>query len=242
MNQEIQRYFSGQQGLSLVEIMISLTLGIILLGGTLQLLITSKNSYRLQNGIGSMQENGRYAIYLLRENILLAGYPGFANIEPFVSDHSLDGEEGDQISVQYQSNTDCLGNKTGDGEPVNQINRLFINMDDKTLNCSANGKTLPLVGDIESMQILYGVDEDEDGVANRYINATQVTAGIIEPGVSDWSRVVSVRIALLARSRERSGSVQEHGYHLLDSGTVKFNDAFARQVFTTTIPLRNRIL
>ncbi len=239
----------------MIEIMISLVLGLILLGGTLQLLITSKSSYRLQDGIGSMQENGRYAIYSVRENILVAGYPGFADIEPFVykDDGSLtfDGKESDKIAVQYRLRPDCLGNMPVAGSTV--INLLFVDKERRTLNCTAinindetgllvKGKTLPLVDDIEAMQVLYGVDDDEDGVANLYVNATQVAAGVVDSGSSDWERVVSVRIALLARSRESSGVVRQQDYYLLDGGAVEYNDGFARRVFTTTVPLRNRVL
>ena len=73
----------GQRGFSLVEIMIAITLGIILLGGTMQIYASSKNGYRLQEGVASMQENGRDAIYVLRENILMTGLPSISFLSPF---------------------------------------------------------------------------------------------------------------------------------------------------------------
>ncbi len=242
MNQEIHRNISGQQGLSLIEIMISLALGIILLGGTLQLLITSKNSYRLQDGIGSMQENGRYAIHSLRENILVAGYPGFANIEPFISDGTLtfDGGKSDQIAIKYKSLPDCLGKIPASSDTVvnvlavkkNALECTAMVMDDST-QLLVQGETLVLVEDVESMQILYGVDDDDDGVANLYVNTSKI---------SDWNSIVSVRIALLARSREVSGSKETQSYQLLDGAIISHDDGVARKIFTTTVPLRNRIL
>jgi type IV pilus assembly protein PilW len=240
----IRGNFHSQRGFSLVEIMIAITLGIILLGGAIQIYLSSKNGYRLQEGIAGMQENGRYAIRVLRENILKAGYPRVDEVIPFDSTQTNDNSAGasDQITVQYQTDatvtTDCLGNPPPPG--INLItNQLSIAGD--TLSClgSGNAAPQPLVDDIEAMHILYGLDDDGDSVANRYVTATEAEAGVITLGTPDWNNIVSVRIALLARSRNPIGPVESRNYQLLDT-TITRNDALAHRVFTTTIPLRNR--
>lgn len=223
-----------QYGFSIVEIMIVLVLGLVLLGGTLQIFITTKKSYNLQDGVASVQESGRYAIHALRENILMAGFPRIQDIDPFDPVTSIDGIS-DQVTVRYQADTDCLGAQVLPAGTI-VINRLFVDVNTRTLRCDGNGGVnappQTLVEGIEAMQVLYGVDTDSDNSANRYINAGEIV---------DWNTIVSIRIALLARSRENSGVIENRNYFLLDALAINRNDALAHRIFTTTIPLRNRL-
>jgi type IV pilus assembly protein PilW len=93
-----------------------------------------------------------------------------------------------------------------------------------------------MVEGVENLQILYGVDLDRTDAkelrrADVYMTAAEVG--------DNWSNVVSVRISVLMRSFERG----------LVSGTQRFNfnnvehtadDGYLRQVYSTTIALRNR--
>lgn len=232
-------YFFNQRGLSLVEVMISLVLGIVLVGGVLQMFVTTKSGYRQQEGVANMQENGRYAMHILRENILMAGYPRFGNIAPFIPANTNDGVISDQITISYESNTDCLGSNVAAGTVINQ---LFVDTDTSTLRCIGDGgSTGILVEGIEAMQILYGLDDDNDSAANRYVTATEVAAGVVSAGTPDWNSIVSVRVALLARSLNTIGLVESRTYQLLDAAAIARNDSKVYRIFTTTIPLRNRI-
>lgn len=66
----------SQYGLSLIELMISITIGMILLLG-ISTLIAQQNTTRNELEKASRQiENGRYAMQLLRDDIQLAGYYG----------------------------------------------------------------------------------------------------------------------------------------------------------------------
>ncbi len=58
-----------------------------------------------------------------------------------------------------------------------------------------------LVSGIENMQVLYGVDTDADYVPNRFETASDVQN---EAGGAAWSKVVCIRVALLARSDDNS--------------------------------------
>jgi type IV pilus assembly protein PilW len=85
---------------------------------------------------------------------------------------------------------------------------------------------------IDNMQILYGQDTDNDGAANYYVPAG--TAGL------NMDEVVSVRISLLVVSLDDNLATQAQQY-TYNSGTVTPADRRLRQVFTSTISLRNRI-
>ncbi len=65
-----------QTGLTLIEIMIAMLLGLFLIGGVIQLFIGSKQNYRVQENISRVQENGRFALYFLNKDIRMAGFWG----------------------------------------------------------------------------------------------------------------------------------------------------------------------
>ncbi len=65
-----------QKGLTLVEIMIAMVLSIGLLGGVIQIFTATKQSYRIQDGLSRIQENGRFAIQILSSDLQMAGFLG----------------------------------------------------------------------------------------------------------------------------------------------------------------------
>jgi type IV pilus assembly protein PilW len=67
---------SSQHGLTLIELMIALLIGVFLTAGLIQIFISSKQSYRLQENISRLQENGRFAMDFLTKGIRMAGYTG----------------------------------------------------------------------------------------------------------------------------------------------------------------------
>ncbi len=65
-----------QLGMTLIEIMIALLIGAFLLGGILQIFIGSKQTNKMQEGLSRLQENGRFAMDFLSNNIRMAGFIG----------------------------------------------------------------------------------------------------------------------------------------------------------------------
>lgn len=90
-----------------------------------------------------------------------------------------------------------------------------------------------LVEGIENIQLLYGVDTDKDGVANRYQSAADL--GLFS---DEWLKVTSVKLELLVRSLIEIAE-QPQAYFFAGSRVVP-NDLYVRRQFVTTIELRNR--
>jgi type IV pilus assembly protein PilW len=67
---------SGQRGVSLIEVMISITLGLLVLVYLLKAYDNSKATFRAQDSVSRLQENARYAIYLISRDLRMAGYRG----------------------------------------------------------------------------------------------------------------------------------------------------------------------
>jgi hypothetical protein len=74
-----------QAGLSLIELMISITLGLLLVLGATQVFLSSKNTYSYNEEIGWMQENARFALEQLKRDVRMAGFWGCNTDGDFVS-------------------------------------------------------------------------------------------------------------------------------------------------------------
>lgn len=77
------------QGMSLVELLVAITIGALLLVGATSLLINNKRVYKAQNEIGRVQENARFAIERLLNDISMSGYFGCSG-DPTLVTNNID--------------------------------------------------------------------------------------------------------------------------------------------------------
>ena len=78
-----------QFGLSLVELMISITLGLVLMAGVLQMFVSSKTVFSTQQSLSRIQETGRLAIEFIGKDIRMAGFYGCFRPNPAVNGKAL---------------------------------------------------------------------------------------------------------------------------------------------------------
>ena len=100
------------------------------------------------------------------------------------------------------------------------------------LNAGTAFTATELVPDIESMQVLYGVDTNGTQTVAEYLTADQVV---------DFNTVISVKIAVLAASQPGSMGIPPVAptYTLLGNTVTAPRDSRARQVFEITVGVRN---
>jgi len=79
MNLPIRTKAPDQQGFSLVELMISIVLGLALVAAVGTLSVNATRSYRAMNRTGEQIENGRYALNLIKSDLEHAGFYGLFN-------------------------------------------------------------------------------------------------------------------------------------------------------------------
>jgi type IV pilus assembly protein PilW len=65
-----------QVGLTLVELMIAMVISLVLLGGIHRIFVGSTTSYAVTDQLSRTQENGRFAMHILRSDLLGAGFMG----------------------------------------------------------------------------------------------------------------------------------------------------------------------
>lgn len=227
----------------MIELMVSITISLLLMLGISQIFLSSKTSYNLQNGVGRLQENARFALDTIARSVGVAGYSSNLtvvdsfNVADSLENESVNadlgftvssGQASDTIGIKHASPFDCLGAAAA-GEV---IDKLYI--DGSNLMCLSSLNATPgvMAEGIENMQILYGEDTDNDGTANVYVSANRVV---------DWKTIVAVRVALLASTMTSVGSNDSKMHSLLNTPTIgPLNDNVLRRVFTRTILLRNK--
>lgn len=78
MTQRLPAHQNAQrmQGVSLVELLVAMTLGLILMAGMLAVFASNKRSSDLNTAMANIQENARFALGALSKDIRTAGYQG----------------------------------------------------------------------------------------------------------------------------------------------------------------------
>lgn len=96
---------------------------------------------------------------------------------------------------------------------------------------------------VESMQILYGLNTDEDDVEThlkKYDVDVYASADAIKS--SDWKNIVSIQVSLLLASVGDNASPNKIQYSYNGANKQTPNDNRLRRTYTKTIALRNRAL
>ena len=89
MNQPIRTKATDQQGFSLVELMISMVLGLAVVAAVGTLSVNATRSYRSLNRTGEQIENGRYALNLIKSDLEHAGFFGIYNPKPDLASQEI---------------------------------------------------------------------------------------------------------------------------------------------------------
>ncbi len=152
-----------QGGFSLVEIMISLALGLVISAAVVQIMVSNSLTDKLNRAMASTQESGRYIVTRMRSELLMVGLydalnpnlnidVDIAEEESFVRNHPIQipgdfsdrmllgsnqGADGanDTLVVSLQSAKDCRGFKLGYAadEEFYVVNEYFV--EDGNLKC-----------------------------------------------------------------------------------------------------------
>lgn len=92
-------------GLSLIEMMIALVIGLVLLLGVIQVFSASRTAFQLSEGASRAQENARFALDFLARDIRMAGHFGCVNDQA----HFVKGQGDPRVN---------LSTTTGSGSPL----------------------------------------------------------------------------------------------------------------------------
>lgn len=244
----------SNRGFTLMEVMIGMFLSTILISGVVALLSGSTSAYRLLLSQGQLEESGRYARDVLITHISQAGFqpkpwldlPGFSAL----TNESVDSgsSTADQLGLQRWSRSNCYGNDNPvtdvDGQPafyllqsrlrVNDANNLAITCrygaDSSQLSTQINN--FGLVEGVETMQVLYAEDRDDDDIADGWVKAQAWT---------QESNIRAVKVALLLSTDHPFEEASSKQIVLLDESITTTADGHLRSVKSLTSAIRGRL-
>ncbi len=236
-----------QGGFTIVELLIAGLLGIILTAGVIQLFVGSNANYTLQDELADIQEDGRFAMIFLENEIQRGGWIDDFNarVPPAVDLNLSQDAASDSVAVSYKvpvdgvSNVDCNGSNVADGYVTNTF--LVGGDSGEELMCLGNGTgavAQPLINGVKNFQVLYGVESNAtcpDGAVNQYMTRDQVLAG------GSNLVIVSVRVALLIASEEDVLPENETVTHDLLDTQYTSTDKLTYRTFQQTIYMPNSI-
>lgn len=215
-----------QGGFTMVELMITVTIGSFLVLGAVSFLMSANKSNQVQSAVSGLNASGRFGLDQLSRDIRMSGFREtnwtlgpLADAITATDGASADG--GDSISVTYEATRDCTFAPAVGGVVTNTYQIV-----DGNLEC--NGQAV--ASGVQEMQIYLGDDIDSDGVANRWMAPGAV--GL------DMSRVVSVRVHLLVRTNGNDVSSGAQSYYF-DSAQSSADDGQIRREYSVNIALRN---
>lgn len=203
----------NQRGFTLVELMVSILIGLFLVGGLLTLVQAMKRTSVSQSGLSQLQDNERMAMQLMTDVIQSTGYfitplsNTAATSFPVTGSFTYAGQAlygttvggSDQISVRYMTTgsdniINCSGNTYTTGSAT-FINTFSVNTATDTLQCTltTNGgtaTTVPLISGITNLSILYGVQ------TNTSVSTYSVDCYLTAANVTSWQSVKSVKVSI----------------------------------------------
>ena len=271
-----------QTGVTLVELMVSIAIGMIIVLFITSLFLTSRQSSRLSDDNSRMQEEGRAVMYIMARNLQQAGFGDVVSTDmsSSTSRGSLTGFSGNALrgcdtgfvnsdlanvncgagkaAFQVSYNVPAYNSITGAGADCNgqnaagvATNRFYLGAD-KTLYCLGNGNATPqpLLGNVEEMQVTYGVSTvssvDVWGFrsAEQFTNAAGVKALQIDNQLlgeaQNWDNVISVNICLHLSSPNNNVTNAKQSYTPCGSTTaVTATDKRLHMVVSGVYALRN---
>ncbi len=268
-----------QKGFSLVSLMVAMVIGLFLIGAIIKIYLDSKNSFNTRNAVAEVAENARFAIDDMRSILVMAGRgikameDQFSNRRPFPDIDStgalgtgiVDGgaSGSDTIAIRYRKGPTCGPYQNVSLSLLPSKVRFYVTDffgPNPTLVCeltqydAGGNDTVTLnfvISGVQKLKALYGVDDNGDGYADRYLTANQIgtpsSPGIsVPPGANTpWAKVVSIRLALMLSSESTlPASVADQiipsgDLNVLGLSVPKPDTDHIYKVVTTTIALRN---
>ncbi|BFM14338.1 PilW family protein [Maricurvus nonylphenolicus] len=215
-------YSSRQAGLTLVEILVAITIGLMVMAGVVQLYATSSKTQQVQEGASRLQENARFIFARLSQDISQTGFIGCLN---------MDEHTDDDVDVQVYLTQDA-----GPGEVFNFEESLSATEGDQLLgtdslvvrHASTAGR-VPLVARSESTQSIW-VDENHGNYASLEQHQVVMVANC---GLA--------RIFMITNDPETSNGEIQHAVGVVSpEGQSNNNDSLEGRFGYTQLDANNR--
>jgi type IV pilus assembly protein PilW len=211
------------RGFTLVELMVSITVALFLIGGILTVVQHTRNTFLIQKQLAQLQDNERIAMILMAGVIQSAGYYPSPNVNtaatalpvttafttagtPTIQSASVTGAQGDAITVRYavalnDNAFNCTGAQNTTVALETWENTFYVDAQNR-LVCSLYRKsdgttTTPpvvLVTGVTNLQITYGVNTKGGSTSTNSCVDTYIPSQNMV--TANWPNVCTVLVTL----------------------------------------------
>lgn len=196
----------SQKGFTLIELMVSLVLGLIVVAAGTMLFLSAQKNLALQNAASNIQNNANFGMGYLTKNIRISnlntgdtvlnqktpyggivfGQANDTKVSQSQSKQSLSNIldiNSDQLTIRYkpkEDGVDCSGKTIKKGD-LNQyvVERYFIRKDDKVNQEEAGNAVLSLVCQAGRQQVGQEINwQDNDGKSSKQTASNSIIQGV----------------------------------------------------------------
>lgn len=260
-----QSFKFPSRGLTLIELMVAIALGLLLVAVVVQIYAGSKATYNKQEDLSRLQENGQVALEIIGRSARIAGFksnPTNALTGPLLPTSPLEvfGTPGaanvsDSLNILFQGS----GNGTGapnaaDGSVVDCMG-VAIDATQDPLGSTFNRFSIAnnaagrpgLFCDNSNNATDDGVEIVSEIEHLRFLYGIDTSGDFVADfyipagAVLNWNQVVSLRIGLVAATPNTiNPTLDTQTYNVLGNTYNPTDDRRSRRVYSLTIALRNR--
>jgi len=175
----------NRKGITLIELLVTLVLSTLLVGGTYRLFVSQNRAYTVQDQVVDMQQNIRGAMEILIRDLRMTGCDN--DTTPGITPGGTPLIAGDHtVTTRFErSGALCVVQYWVDGN-----SNL---MRQETLGVVTTSEAL--LGNVNALSFTYGVDGDADGAMDD-LNGNNVVDDWIAAASVGGRKVISVRVTL----------------------------------------------
>jgi prepilin-type N-terminal cleavage/methylation domain-containing protein len=190
------------KGVTLIELLVGLVITGMVVGGLYRILIAQSKAYVVQDQVAEVQQNVRNGMGILVKDLSMAGCDDENNLItvdnplPVVADNAI------TVSYEYFNQTTL----------ATELHTVAYNLVGTNLQrqLSIDGIVNPseiILENVDELVFTYGIDTDNDGYVNSWVNAAGVGT----------SMIIAVRVRLAARPTQVNPDLNKVSPRRLDS-------------------------
>lgn len=229
-------------GFTLVELLVGITLSLIILGATVSIYVSTKQTNLVNEGSINIQNDSQLAMLVLKKNIQRTGWVNDTNTAVYglnqaITAASSDGgaTNPDVIAVSFEScdsssnRNDCRsdGTDAADCNGVAVAGGSVITNEYKISNGSLVCNNVALVDNVDNFQVEYG-----------FFNGSGVEYTSLD-NVTDRSKIITVRFGVIIGTDNPIPNGKNQTVKLFGTD-YSYTDKKLRRVFSSTVPILNK--
>jgi type IV pilus assembly protein PilW len=210
------RSLNMQRGVSLIELMVALVIGLFLIFGAVTVYQKSRATLRTTEAVARLQEVARLAFDVLEADVRMASYWGLNNRAELIVNRAAPGQE---LPAPFSAGQGAIISQCSSNWGINLDEYIAGSNNGYTLGCAATGTAS---GASDTLVIRRAADAAPASLdLNRiYLQTSRIQGTLFVPGCTDPKSAACVPAAYLPPASQ-SRALVVHAYYVSTGSTVR---------------------